>query len=96
MAIKKFAVGCFVEEVPLFDAVKRVRKSGYKLHDVYTPFLSRLDKAMGLRIQVYTQRDLFTRVGELLVLSSDIGFTNSSLNIGVNLSLRYRRGDDHF
>ena len=34
----------------LFDAVKKVRKAGYKLHDVYTPFpIHGLDKAMGLR-----------------------------------------------
>ena len=34
----------------LFDAVKRVRKAGYKLHDVYTPFpIHGLDREMGLR-----------------------------------------------
>ena len=50
MAVKKFVVGCFDEEAVLFDAVKKVRKAGYKLHDVYTPFpIHGLDKAMGLR-----------------------------------------------
>ena len=50
MAEKKFVVGCFTEEAVLFDAVKKVRKAGYKLHDVYTPFpIHGLDKAMGLR-----------------------------------------------
>lgn len=50
MARKKFVVGCFEEESVLFDAVKRVRKGGYKLHDVYTPFpIHGLDKEMGLR-----------------------------------------------
>jgi len=38
MAVKKFVVGSFEEEAVLFDAVKKVRKSGYKMHDVYTPF----------------------------------------------------------
>ena len=38
MALKKFVVGVFDEEGALFNAVKKVRKSGYKLHDVYTPF----------------------------------------------------------
>ena len=34
----------------LFPAVKEVRKSGYKIHDVYTPFpIHGLDKALGLR-----------------------------------------------
>ena len=50
MAVKKFVVGCFDEEGVLFDAVKKVRKAGYKLHEVYTPFpIHGLDKAMGLR-----------------------------------------------
>ena len=38
MAIKKFVVGCFDDEAVLFPAVKKVRKAGYKIHDVYTPF----------------------------------------------------------
>ncbi|MBZ0100177.1 MAG: DUF3341 domain-containing protein, partial [Taibaiella sp.] len=38
MAIKKFAVGCYDDEAVLFPAVEKVRNSGYKLHDVYTPF----------------------------------------------------------
>lgn len=50
MALKKFAVGCFDDENTLFQAVARVRESGYKIHDVYTPFpVHGLDKAMGLR-----------------------------------------------
>jgi hypothetical protein len=50
MALKKFAVGAFTDENVLFDAVRKVRKAGYKLHEVYTPFpLHGLDKAMGLR-----------------------------------------------
>lgn len=38
MAVKKFAVACYDDEAVLFPAVKKVRNSGYKLHDVYTPF----------------------------------------------------------
>ncbi|HKP31874.1 MAG TPA: DUF3341 domain-containing protein [Chitinophagaceae bacterium] len=50
MALKKFVVGCFDDEMVLFPAVKEVRKSGYKIHDVYTPFpIHGLDKALGLR-----------------------------------------------
>ena len=50
MAIKKFVVGVFEEEQALFDAVKGVRKGGYRIHDVYTPFpIHGLDKVMGLR-----------------------------------------------
>ncbi|MBS1748438.1 MAG: DUF3341 domain-containing protein [Bacteroidetes bacterium] len=50
MNIKKFVVGCFDDEAVLFPAVKKVRKAGYKIHDVYTPFpVHGLDAAMGLR-----------------------------------------------
>ena len=50
MAIKKFAVGCYDVEVVLFPAVKKIRNSGYKLHDVYTPFpVHGLDHALGLK-----------------------------------------------
>jgi hypothetical protein len=48
MAIKKFAVACYDTEEVLFPAVEKVRHSGYKLHDVYTPFpVHGLDVAMG-------------------------------------------------
>ena len=50
MTIKKFVVGCFDDENILFPAVKKVRKAGYKIHDVYTPFpLHGLDKELGMR-----------------------------------------------
>src|SRR6187401_36560 len=50
MAIKKYVVGSFDDEAVLFPAVKKVRKAGYKIHDVFTPFpIHGLDKAMGLR-----------------------------------------------
>jgi hypothetical protein len=50
MAIKKYVVGSFDDEAVLFPAVKNVRKAGYKIHDVYTPFpIHGLDRAMGLR-----------------------------------------------
>src|SRR5215471_8496984 len=50
MAIKKFVVGSFDDEAVLFPAVRSVRRSGYKMHDIYTPFpIHGLDKAMGLK-----------------------------------------------
>lgn len=50
MAVKKFVVGCFNDENVLFPAVKNVRKAGFKIHDVYTPFpIHGLDAALGLR-----------------------------------------------
>ncbi|HQU55940.1 MAG: DUF3341 domain-containing protein [Chitinophagaceae bacterium] len=50
MSVKKFITGSFYEEAKLFPAVKKVRRSGYKIHDIFTPFpIHGLDKAMGLR-----------------------------------------------
>jgi hypothetical protein len=71
MAIKKFVVGCFHEEGLLFDAVKRVRKSGYKIHDVYTPFpLHGLDKEMGLRdTNIHTAGFIYATFGTVTALA---------------------------
>lgn len=71
MAVKKFVVGCFDEEGVLFDAVKKVRKSGYKLHDVYTPFpIHGLDKAMGLRdTSIHTAGFIYGIFGTTTALS---------------------------
>jgi hypothetical protein len=86
MAVKKFVVGCFDEEGALFDAVKKVRKSGYKLHDVYTPFpIHGLDKAMGLRdTSIHTAGFLYAIFGTTTILSfMTWAFTTDwPLNIG--------------
>ncbi len=51
MSVKNFVVGCFKEEDGIFKAVDKIRTSGYKLHDVYTPYpVHGLDKAMGMRM----------------------------------------------
>lgn len=50
MPVKKFVVGNFDDEAILFPAVKKVRRAGYKIHDVFTPFpIHGLDKELGLR-----------------------------------------------
>src|SRR6476620_948481 len=50
MAVKKFITGNFYDEAVLFPAVKKTRRAGYKIHDIFTPFpIHGLDKAMGLR-----------------------------------------------
>lgn len=71
MAIKKFVVGCFTEETALFDAVRKVRKSGYRLHDVYTPFpIHGLDKEMGLReTSIHTAGFIYGITGTTTALS---------------------------
>jgi Protein of unknown function (DUF3341) len=71
MAIRKFVVGCFEEEEALFEAVKKVRRSGYKLHDVYTPFpIHGLDKEMGLRdTSIHTAGFIYGITGTTTALS---------------------------
>lgn len=71
MAIRKFVVGVFEEEGALFNAVKRVRKSGYRLHDVYTPFpIHGLDREMGLRdTSIHTAGFIYGITGTTIALS---------------------------
>ncbi len=86
MAVKKFVVGCFDEEGVLFDAVKKVRKAGYKLHDVYTPFpVHGLDRVMGLRdTSIHTAGFIYGMTGTTIALSciSWIFTSDWPLNIG--------------
>jgi hypothetical protein len=86
MAVKKFVVGCFEDEGPLFNAVKKVRKGGYKLHDVYTPMpIHGLDTAMGLRdTSLHTAGFVYGISGTTIALSciSWIFTQDWPLNIG--------------
>ena len=70
MALKKFVVGVFDDESNLFDAVRRVRRTGYKLHEVYTPFpLHGLDREMGLRdTSIHTAGFIYGITGTALAL----------------------------
>ncbi len=86
MSVKKFIVGCFDEETTLFNAVKNVRKSGYKIHDVYTPFpIHGLDKVMGLRdTSLHTAGFIYAITGTSTALSfiSWVFTKDWPLNIG--------------
>jgi hypothetical protein len=86
MSVKKFIVGCFDEESTLFSAVKNVRKSGYKIHDVYTPFpIHGLDKTMGLRdTSLHTTGFIYAITGTATALSfiSYVFTYDWPLNIG--------------
>ena len=86
MSIKKFVVGCFNDEKVLFPAIKNVRKAGYKIHDVYSPFpLHGLDHAMGIRdTSLHTAGFIFGITGTATALSC-MGWIFTSdwpLNIG--------------
>ena len=86
MSVKKFVVGCFDDEAVLFPAVKKVRKAGYKLHDIYTPFpMHGLDRAMGLRdTSLHTAGFIYAITGTITALSciSWIFTSDWPLNIG--------------
>jgi Protein of unknown function (DUF3341) len=86
MAVKKFVVGCFDEENTLFSAVKNVRKKGYKIHDVYTPFpIHGLDRVMGLRdTSLHTAGFIYAITGTATALSfiSWVFTKDWPLNIG--------------
>ena len=86
MAKKKFVVGCFNDEEVLFPAVKKVRSTGYKIHDVYTPFaVHGLDHAMGLReTSLHTAGFIYGITGTTTALSciSWIFTKDWPLNIG--------------
>ena len=84
--IKKFVVGSFSDEAVLFPAVKNVRKAGYKIHDVYTPFpIHGLDHAMGLReTSLHTAGFIYGILGTTTALGfmSWIFTSDWPLNIG--------------
>lgn len=86
MAVKKFVVGSFDDEAVLFPAVKNVRKAGYKIHDVYTPFpIHGLDKEMGLRdTSLHTAGFIYAITGTTIALGfiSWAFTTDWPLNIG--------------
>lgn len=84
--IKKFIVGSFEDEEVLFPAVKNVRRAGYKLHDVYTPYpVHGLDHAMGLReTSLHTMGFIYGILG-LTTAIAGMGWiftTDWPLNIG--------------
>src|SRR6476619_2820743 len=84
--VKKFVVGCFDDEKVLFPAIKNVRRSGYKIHDVYTPFpVHGLDHAMGIReTSLHTVGFIFGITGTSIALGC-MGWIFTSdwpLNIG--------------
>jgi len=71
MAVKKFVVGCFDDGKVLCPAVSKFRKTGYKLHDIYTPFaVHGLDQAMGLRdTSLHTAGFIFGMTGTTTAVS---------------------------
>ncbi len=83
---KKFVVGSFDDENVLFPAIKNVRRAGYKIHDVYTPFpIHGLDHAIGLReTSLHTVGFIFGFLGTSIALGGMgwIFVSDWPLNIG--------------
>lgn len=84
--IKKFIVGTFEDEKVLFPAVKNVRRAGYKIHDVYTPYpVHGLDHALGLReTSLHTMGFIYGILGTATAIGGMgwIFTTDWPLNIG--------------
>ena len=83
---KKFVVGSFEDENVLFPAIKNVRRAGYKIHDVYTPFpIHGLDHALGLReTSLHTAGFIFGITGTTIAVAGMgwIFTTDWPLNLG--------------
>ena len=79
MSIKKYVVGSFDDEAVLFPAVKKVRRAGYKIHDIFTPFpIHGLDKAMGLRdTSLHTAGFIYAITGT----ATAVGFISWALSV---------------
>lgn len=86
MSVKNFVVGCFKEEKGIFKAVEKVRTSGFKLHDVYSPYpVHGLDEAMGMRMtSIHTAGFFYGLFGLIVALGGMAFITVHSwpLNIG--------------
>ena len=84
MSVKKFITGNFYDEEVLFPAVKKVRRAGYKIHDVFTPFpIHGLDKEMGLRdTSLHTAGFIYAITGTATAL----GFISWALTIDWQLN----------
>ncbi len=65
MAEKKFVVATFDDENELFPAIEKVKHSGKKIYDVYTPFpVHGLDAALGLReTKLHTAGFIYGAIG---------------------------------
>ncbi len=69
-ADKHFVVGIFDDEDVLLDGVKKVRSSGVRIHEVYSPFpVHGLDEALGYsRTRLPIAAFLFGMTGTILAL----------------------------
>ena len=72
---KNFVLGVYEDEDVLLDAVGKVRESGVKIHEVYSPFpVHGLDEALGYpRTRLPKAAFMFGMLGTTLALTMQIG-----------------------
>lgn len=72
---KNFVIGIFDDEDAVLKAVPGIRKSGVKIHEVYTPFpIHGLDEALGYkRTRLPIAAFMFGMTGTILALVMQIG-----------------------
>jgi len=83
---EKLFLGIFSNENDILGATQSTRESGFKIHDVFTPYaVHGLDKAMGLKASWLTYACLIFAVAGLtlgLVVQFWIGSIDWPLNVG--------------
>lgn len=72
---KHFVLGVFDDEEALLTAIKEVRNSGVKIHEVYSPFpVHGIDDALGYkRTRLPKAAFMFGLLGTILALTMEIG-----------------------
>jgi len=82
----KYLLGLYDDEVPLLNAVKKIREAGYVIHDVLTPFpVHGLDDAMGIKeTRLHTAGFIYGAIGTSIALFGMSWVTNIAwpVNIG--------------
>jgi hypothetical protein len=84
---EKYILAFFDDEEPLMEAVKAIRKSGTKIHEVYSPFpIHGIDDLLGYsRSRLPKAAFLFGTLGFTLGLTMQaymLGFSKWRINIG--------------
>ncbi len=84
-ADKNFIVGVFDDEEAVLNGIRKVRESGVKIHEVYSPFpVHGIDDALGLKRTRLPIAAFFVRSDRHLA-----GFDHADLDAG------FRLADDH-
>jgi hypothetical protein len=82
----KYLLGIFEDDDVLLNAVRKIKKEGFNIHEIFTPFpVHYLDEAMGLQeSRLHTMGFVFGAIGTLFALSamSYISAVDWPINVG--------------